>query len=132
MNHFLLPGRGQAVRNDPDLVLHGEQAMEALCNAMYQRGASSERLLAKAFGGANVLASITDAIGTQNADFARAWLRRAGITLLGEDLGGTWARKVVFDPDSGYAYCRRITVQQPEVLASIDTERNYAASLLNV
>ena len=105
--------------------------MEVLRNAMYKRGASHDRLVAKAFGGANVLSTITDAIGTRNAEFARAWLRNEGIALLGEDLGGTSARKVVFDPDTGYAYCRRITVQQPAALASIEAERAYAATLLN-
>lgn len=91
MNHFLLPSGqpgGSRRSTDEDTVLHGDYAMEVLRNAMYARGASPARLIAKAFGGGNVVNAIQMAIGSRNAEFAREWLQREGIPLLSSDLGG--------------------------------------------
>ncbi|NLC37585.1 MAG: chemotaxis protein CheD [Alcaligenaceae bacterium] len=131
MNHFLLPSGNRRDINDYDVVLHGDYAMEVLRNALFARGASDTRLVAKAFGGGNVLNAIKMAIGTRNAEFARQWLQREGIPLLAEDMGGTWSRKVVFDPLTGDAFCRRATVQQAEVISNVKAERAYEQSLLN-
>ncbi|NYT24958.1 chemotaxis protein CheD [Alcaligenaceae bacterium] len=130
MNHFLLPSGNRRGLNDQDIVLHGDYAMEVLRNALFARGASDGRLVAKAFGGGNVLNAIKMAIGTRNAEFARQWLQREGIPLLAEDMGGTWSRKVVFDPLTGYAFCRRTAIQQPEAIANADAENAYEKSLL--
>jgi len=47
-------------------------------------------------------------IGSMNADFARVFLRREGIALMREDLGGTCARRVDFRPASGQVRCRSV------------------------
>jgi chemotaxis protein CheD len=47
-------------------------------------------------------------IGSMNADFAREFLRREGIMLLREDLGGTQARRVDFRPASGQVRLRTV------------------------
>jgi len=52
--------------------------MEALMNGMLARGAQKKRLQGKAFGGGNVISSLTGvSIGQRNAEFAREWLARA-------------------------------------------------------
>ncbi|MBB5213443.1 chemotaxis protein CheD [Parapusillimonas granuli] len=130
MNHFLLPGGSRRHVNDDDTVLHGDYAMEVLRNAMFARGASEDRLVAKAFGGGNVVNAIHMAIGTRNAEFARQWLQREGIPLLADDMGGSWSRKVVLDPLTGDAFCRRGAVHQPEAISMANAENAYEKELL--
>ncbi len=110
MNHFLLPSRGKSQEEDTDIVLAGDYAMEILVNALLGKGARKDRLVAKAFGGGTIVSSIRLAIGERNAKFAKEWLSREGITLLASDFLGPWSRKVIFLPDTGEAYCRRIPI----------------------
>ena len=109
MNHFMLP---RAARHhttpDIDTLLCGDFAMEALLNGMIAHGARRPRLQAKAFGGGAVVPGLTHAhIGQQNVEFAREWLARENIPLLAADFLGRWSRKVVLDPATGDAFCRR-------------------------
>jgi chemotaxis protein CheD len=130
MNHFLLPSRASTKLADEDIVLNGDYAMEVLRNAMYAKGAQASRLVAKAFGGGNIVSSIQMAIGERNADFAREWLEREKIPLVASDFGGAWSRKVIIDPISGDAFCRRTPINRPEVLAMVKAESDYEKSLV--
>ena len=130
MNHFLLPSRASSKNTDDDVVLNGDYAMEVLRNAMYAKGAQSGRLVAKAFGGGNIVNSIQMAIGARNAEFAKEWLAREGIPLVASDFGGAWSRKVIIDPVSGDAFCRRNPINQPEVMAMVKAESDYEKSLI--
>lgn len=130
MNHFLLPSRTSTKLADEDIVLNGDYAMEVLRNAMYAKGAQASRLVAKAFGGGNIVSSIQMAIGERNADFAREWLAREKIPLVASDFGGAWSRKVIIDPISGDAFCRRTPINKPEVLAMVKAESDYEKSLV--
>lgn len=99
MNHFLLPeGEGSA----RDAQRYGVNAMEVLINGILKRGGSRERLQAKLFGGANVVAVLSD-VGARNAEFARRFLADEGIPVCGGDLGGSLARRVQFWPVAGRA-----------------------------
>lgn len=130
MNHFLLPNRASSNPGDEDVILNGDYSMEVLRNAMYAKGAQTSRLVAKAFGGGNVISAINMAIGTRNAEFTHDWLEREKIPLLAFDFGGTYSRKVVFDPLTGDAFCRRTLVSQPESQAMIRAESDYEKSLI--
>ncbi|ODU62152.1 MAG: hypothetical protein ABT05_08040 [Lautropia sp. SCN 66-9] len=99
--------RAAQAGDDPDVVLAGDYAMDVLVNAMLARGANRRRLVAKAFGGANVSRAIQASIGEKNAEFTVKWLDGAGIPLVASDFGGQWPRKLVLLPDTGDAYCRR-------------------------
>ena len=66
MNHFLLPGRSKSASDDVDIMLAGDYSMEILLNAMLSKGAAKERIIAKAFGGGNIVTSILTAIGQRN------------------------------------------------------------------
>lgn len=99
MNHFLLPdGNGR----DRDAMRYGVHSMELLINAILNRGGARDRLEAKLFGGANVMASLSG-VGWKNADFAERFLRAEGIAVVGGDLRGTSPRRVQFWPVSGRA-----------------------------
>lgn len=121
MNHFLLPSR-QRFANDDDVILAGDYSMEVLVNAMLSKGAHKNRLVAKAFGGGNVIDSINIPIGECNAIFAAEWLEREGIPMQASDFGGPWSRKVICVPQTGDVYCRRIPVK-----LAIDVARQEAA-----
>lgn len=99
MNHFLLPeGSG----HDSSALRYGVHAMECLINALLSRGAARERLEAKLFGGANVMASLAG-VGWRNAEFAERFLEQEGICVVGGDLRGTAPRRIQFWPTTGRA-----------------------------
>jgi chemotaxis protein CheD len=99
MNHFLLPGDESS---GDDSLRYGVNSMELLINGLLRRGARRDRLEAKLFGGARVLAGLSD-VGAQNAAFARRFLKEEGIPCIGESLGGNQARRVRFSPTTGAA-----------------------------
>jgi chemotaxis protein CheD len=130
MNHFLLPSRAKSGDNDTDVILAGDYSMEVLLNTMLNKGAAKQRIVAKAFGGGTIVTSILMAIGQRNADFAKEWLDREGIPLAAQDFGGAWSRKVIFTPDGGDAFCRRLPINQPGVQEVVNAERKYEQSLI--
>lgn len=108
MNHFLLsePPAGLAGTSAVD-EHYGVYLMELLVNQMLSRGAIKSRLKAHLYGGANVNRNMMR-IGTANAEFAQVFLRREGIAVMREDLGGTSARRVDFRPASGQIRFRTV------------------------
>lgn len=107
MNHFLL---AEPPANSPGSQLdehYGVYLMELLVNQMLAKGARKANLKAHLYGGANVNRNMMR-IGTMNAEFAREFLRREGIQLMREDLGGTSARRVDFRPASGQVRLRTV------------------------
>lgn len=105
MNHFLLAegpaSAGGATR-------YGVHAMELLINAVLAQGGQRARLEAKLFGGANVIAGLSD-VGEANVAFAIRFLTDEGIALAGGDVGGVIPRRVQYWPVSGRVRCRALT-----------------------
>ena len=98
MNHFLLPdtvGSGGS-----EETRYGVHLMEVLLNALLQAGAQRQRVTAKVFGGARVVAGLSD-IGARNAEFVVRFLKAEGIPVLGQSLKGDMARRLQFWPASG-------------------------------
>lgn len=129
MNHFLLPSRTGGANTDTDIILNGDYSMEVLVNGLLNKGARKDRLVAKAFGGGTIVTSIRMAIGERNSEFAREWLSREGILLTASDFNGPWSRKVVFVPNTGEAFCRRIVNTQSAVAEVTQAEQAYEQSL---
>ncbi len=129
MNHFLLPSRTRAAEADTDVILNGDWAMEVLVNGLLDKGAAKTRLIAKAFGGGTIVSSIRMAIGQRNAEFAHEWLQREGIPLVASDFSGPWSRKVIFLPQNGDAFCRRMPTTQADATAVVKAELDYESSL---
>lgn len=130
MNHFLLPTSSSSSNADIDVILNGDYSMEVLVNGMLNKGAQKARLIAKAFGGGTIVSSIRMDIGQRNSVFASEWLEREGIPLVASDFNGPWSRKVVFVPQSGDAFCRRIPVTQANVAEVARAEQEYERSLV--
>ncbi len=98
MNHFLLP-YGEDFKG-PNAQRYGAYAMELLINAMLHAGASRNHLEAKLFGGARLDERLPD-IGTQNVEFAQAFLLHERIAVKGVVPGGCHALRVQFWPVLG-------------------------------
>lgn len=129
MNHFLLPSSTSGNNADVDVILNGDYSMEVLVNGLLNKGAQKSRLVAKAFGGGTIVSSIRLAIGERNSAFAHEWLEREGIRLIASDFNGPWSRKVVFVPNTGDAFCRRIATTQANVAAVAKAEHEYELSM---
>jgi chemotaxis receptor (MCP) glutamine deamidase CheD len=123
MNHILLPGdsnQGRASR-------FGVHAMELLINALMQRGADRRRLVAKAFGAANVVAALrSPTVGDQNAIFVREFLARERIPLVANRLGGTHAVQIHFTTDTGRTIVH--TVDGSRLPIILEAETTYRSS----
>ncbi|WP_417722781.1 chemotaxis protein CheD [Salipiger sp.] len=94
MNHFLLP---QRAGKEGENVRYGAYSMELLINGLLKRGARKDRLVAKLFGGANMIKQLRD-IGGSNVAFAKEFLQNEAIALASESTGGTSARRIRFWP----------------------------------
>jgi chemotaxis protein CheD len=105
MNHILLPGKslkGPCTR-------YGIHAMEILINDIMQLGGVRKRLVAKAFGGANVIQELKQTpIGDNNVKFVREFLATERIPLVAQRLGGSNAIIVQFRTDTGAAKVRHV------------------------
>ena len=130
MNHFLLPSRTSAANTDTDIILNGDFSMEVLVNGLLNKGANKSRMQAKAFGGGTIVSSIRMAIGERNAQFALEWLAREQIPVVASDFGGPWSRKVIFVPQNGDAFCRRMSVTQANAQDVVAAEQEYEKSLI--
>jgi chemotaxis receptor (MCP) glutamine deamidase CheD len=105
MNHILLPA-GSDREKAPRFGVH---AMELLINALMKLGANRSTLVAKAFGGANVLACLRPpTVGDLNVQFVRGFLEAEGIPLLAQRLGGLAPVEVRFRTDTGQAFVHSV------------------------
>jgi len=109
MNHILLPGRADMKRFDSS-ARYGINAMELLINRIMDLKGDRRRLVAKVFGGGDVITSISRkySIGEKNVSFVLMFLQREGIRLLSKDVRGTDSRKVYFHTDTGEVFLKRI------------------------
>lgn len=108
LNHFLLPEKAESMDDDQSS-RYGVHAMEVLINDLLKQGSKKGNLEAKIFGGANIIrTSAMEAVGTQNGEFVKDYLRSEGIPILAEDLGGVCARRIYFFPRTGRVSVLRI------------------------
>lgn len=109
MNHFLLAEQSGAAKDRYGAsARYGAFAMEKLINTVLSKGSGNKADLdIKVFGGGNINTSLND-IGAQNIEFIREFLKAEGYKLSAEDLGGTYARRVLFKPGSGRVFVKRL------------------------
>jgi chemotaxis protein CheD len=118
MNHFLLaaPG-GQAPDRFGAPARYGAYAMELLINRVLSAGTGRKaNLEIKVFGGGIVSRALTD-VGARNIGFVRRFLAEEGYAIASEDMGGGFARRVLFQPASGRALVRRLTAARAAAIA---------------
>lgn len=123
INHYMLPAAPPESKKNSVLPVtrFGEYAIKTLIQEMINQGASLKNLKAKIFGGSNVLnfsskkderkkdVQKKDAlIGEENINFARKFLKKIGIPIVSEDVGGVSSRKIFFDTTNYKVFLKRI------------------------
>jgi chemotaxis protein CheD len=109
MNHFLLAEQsGTAKDRYGASARYGAFAMEQLINKVLSQGTGKKaNLEIKVFGGGKIN-SVLDDVGAKNIDFVRQFLEDEGYVATSEDLGGNYARRVLFKPHTGRAFVKRL------------------------
>ena len=128
MNHFLLAEPSGSARDRYGAsARYGAFAMEQLINKVLSRGSGRKgNLEIKVFGGGLINAALTD-VGSKNIDFVREFLANEGYENIKEDVGGTYARRVMFKPHSGRAFIKRLdnaagaTIVREELAVAVRT-----------
>jgi chemotaxis protein CheD len=83
--------------------------MELLINGLMKLGCDRYRLVAKAFGGANVLAGLRPpSTGDKNVAFVRKFLSDEKIPLVAQRLGGAHGVQVRFSTETGEVLVRAV------------------------
>lgn len=100
INHFMLPlwnGEGLATPK------YGNIAIEKLLDKMVSKGSKREHLIAKVFGGGEVIdySSNTFNIGLRNITIALEILHEHRIPVISQSTGGKLGRKIVFNSSTG-------------------------------
>ena len=119
MNHILLP---DSARSDMLTRSVGAGAMETLINALLKAGSVRQNLDAKVFGGASVVAGLSD-IGQRNAAFALDYLATEGIPVISQSLGGAQARRIKFWPSSGRASQKLVMPSEAPAPVVVETAK---------
>lgn len=100
MNHFLLPlWNGEGLPTPK----YGNIAIPLLFERLLGLGSKKNNLVAKVFGGANVLEGLKGIlnVGERNIMIAEDILLESKVSVLSRDVGGSVGRKVLFKTESG-------------------------------
>lgn len=124
LNHFLLAEPNLDVTSQS--TRYGSYAMECLINDILKQGGRRENLEVKIFGGSDLMGS-TIQIGTKNAEFIKNYIKKEGLNLVAEDLGGTRPRRIHFWPETGRVV--RLILPDREQQDIIKKEGLYSSTL---
>ena len=129
MNHFLLAEpRGVPGDRFGATARYGAFAMEQLINKVLSAGSGRKtNLEIKVFGGGVISGAMQD-IGTKNLDFVHEFLGDEGYRVANEDVGGAFARRVLYKPVSGRAAVRRLDSLLGLVAEELVTARRQAVA----
>lgn len=107
MNHFLLPlWNGDGLQTPK----YGNIAILLLIERVLGLGGKRDNLVAKVFGGANVLDGAKGLfnIGERNIMIAEDMLQENRISVVGRDVGGSSGRKVLFRTETGEVLVKKM------------------------
>ena len=114
--HIMLPLNMEAGRKTP--MKYADTGIRETLKEMEKNGASRSRIVAKIAGGARMFdvsgGGSLGTIGQRNIDSVRLALKIEGIRLMKEDVGGTVARTLLFEADTGRGIIR--SYGKPEVI----------------
>ena len=104
--HVMLPDSTQ-IKNNSVIAKFADTGIQKLYDDMVKAGANKFRMVAKIAGGAKMFEMSEKAglgnIGQRNIESVRLNLRREGIRILAENVGGSVARTLSFFPENGQA-----------------------------
>jgi len=132
MNHFMLPytkddlshhlGAGPSTTASR----YGSYAMEMMINDILKHGGRRENLEVKIFGGGRILKNMSD-VGKNNIRFVEEYLAVEHLSLLSEDTGDVYPRKVVYHPNTGKVKVKKLRSLHNDTL--IQREEVYQKSI---
>jgi chemotaxis protein CheD len=132
MNHFMLPETSKdRLRSGAESVVgnatrYGNYAMEHLINVILANGGKRKNLQVKLFGGGKIIPTMSD-VGERNIQFVLEYVDAEALTLLAQDLGDIYPRKVNFYPKTGKVKMKKIQDIHNETLAI--RERRYGSTI---
>lgn len=130
MNHFMLPEIKDVSADDYNSTRYGIFAMEVLINEILKLGGKKQNLVAKIFGGGNVLAKTKQdviRVADKNIEFAKKFLSSEKIEIISEDVGGTSPRKIFFYTDENRVLMKTLETTSNEF--SAEQEKRYSKNL---
>jgi len=114
--HIMLPLNMEAGRKNP--MKYADTGIRETLKAMEARGASRPRITAKIAGGAKMFevsgGGSLGNIGQRNIESVRLNLKKEGIRLIAENVGGSVARTLSFDAATGQGFIK--AYGQPDIL----------------
>lgn len=114
--HIMLPLNMETGRKTP--LKYADTGISETLRQMEAKGGARSRIVAKIAGGAKMFevagGGSLGNIGQRNIESTHMILRREGIRLLREDVGGTVARTLLFDAATGQACVR--SYGKPELI----------------
>jgi len=134
MNHFMLPETtAHKLKQGNEAVVgnatrYGNYAMEHLINTILTNGGKRKNLEVKVFGGGKIIPTMTD-VGLKNIDFILEYIDTEGLTLLSQDLGDIYPRKIIYFPKTGKVGMKRINHLHNDTI--IRRERQYFNDIKN-
>jgi len=103
--HAMLPSSVNRHSYTKNCELHSTSSVDVAIDEMLKRietcGAKGEDLEAKLIGGANMFSAFASDIGMENVLSAKDKLKKEGIKIIGESVGGSQGRSVEFSVASG-------------------------------
>ena len=100
INHYMLPPWNGMELASPK---YGNIAIERLTEKMLQLGCKKNNLVAKVFGGGEVITVTSSSmhIGERNIMVAEEMLQEQNIPIIGRSTGGKNGRKIIFNTHTG-------------------------------
>ena len=128
MNHFMLPVQndGGGAESYGQAERYGNFAMEHLINDILKNGGRRENLELKLFGGGKILAQLSD-VGERNIEFVHEYIATEHLSVVAEDLGDIYPRKVMFFPATGKVLLKKLRTLHNSTV--IERETNYLEDL---
>ena len=110
LSHIMLPSSSLTGSDPKQAMRFANTAIPMLLKKMESAGAQRPRIKAKIAGGAQMFSSTGNSaisnIGQRNIESVHMQLKKYGIPLLKEDVGGSIARTLLFDVSNGLACIR--------------------------
>lgn len=110
--HIMLPDSSLSRSGQLTVAKFADTGVPALIDAMKAKGASTFKLKAKIAGGAQMFKFTSNQdsmrIGPRNVDAVKAELRKHGIPVVAEDVGGSSGRTIEFNPQTSKLQIRTV------------------------
>lgn len=119
MAHIMLPDSSLAKSGNLNIAKYADTAIQALVEQLLAKGAKKYNLKSKIAGGAQMFqfAAKNDfmRIGPRNVEAVKNELKKLGIVLVAEDVGGNSGRTIEFNPQTRLLHIRTVNQGTKEI-----------------